>query len=139
VTRRLNSILGATPEIHRLADKVAQLHALQAVYERVAPPSLAHASHVLHLEQKILLLAANNGTIAAKLRQLAPELSQMFRDRGHEVTGIQVRVQVTVPLDLPQAPPASVSAIGRQSLANLAEKLVDSPLKRALQRLAEKK
>ncbi|CAG0124874.1 hypothetical protein RHDC2_00717 [Rhodocyclaceae bacterium] len=136
VSLRLNSYLDASPELHRLADKVAQQHILQRYYEQVAPPSLARASHVVYLERNILLLAADNGAVAAKLRQLAPELAQLFRDRGHEVTGIQVRVQVTFPPAKRNTPPTSLSDTGRQNLNDLAEKLPDSPLKNALQRLA---
>ena len=139
MTQRLNSILGASPVMHRLADKVAQLHTLQLLYEQLAPPSLARASHLLHLQQNVLLLAADNGAVAAKLRQLAPELSRVFKDKGHEVTAIQVRVQVSIPPRKSIPVPAAVSATGRQSLSELAEKLEDSPLKAALQRLARKK
>ena len=133
---RFNSYLDASPELHQLADRAKQLRALQRHYEQVAPPSLARASHVVHLEQNLLLLAADNGAVAAKLRQLAPELARLFKDKGHEVTVIQVRVQVTVPPTKRSATPALLSATGRQTLDDLAGILPDSPLKSALQRLA---
>lgn len=133
---RFNSYLDASQVLHRLAYKAEQLHALQLLYEQVTPPSLARASHVINLEQQTLLLAADNGSVAAKLRQLAPELTGLLRDRGHEVTGIQVRVQVAFPPAKRNMPPTSLSDTGRQTLNDLAGKLRDSPLKNALQRLA---
>lgn len=136
MSRRLNSILDDSPELHRLSSKAGRLRALQLLYEQVAPPSLARASHVLNLEQQMLLLAADNGAVAAKLRQLAPQLAQLFRDRGHEVTGIQVHVQVALPPARRSMAPAALGAAGRQALADLAGKLPESPLKNALQRLA---
>lgn len=136
MSRRLNSILGTSPELHRLSSKAGQLQTLQLLYEQVAPPSLARASHVLNLEQQILLLAADNGAVAGKLRQLVPELARLFRDRGHEVTGIQVSVQVTIPPARRRAAPATLSDTGRQTLTDLAGKLPESPLKNALRRLA---
>lgn len=136
VSLRFNSYLDASPELHRLADKAEQQRTLQRHYEEVAPPSLARASHVVQLERNILLLAADNGAVAAKLRQLAPELARLFNDKGHEVTGIQVRVQVTLPPIKRSAPPVSLSTTGQQALDELAGKLPDSPLKAALQRLA---
>lgn len=136
VSLRFNSYLDASPELHRLADKAEQQRALQRHYEQIAPPSLARASHVVYLERNILLLAANNGAVAAKLRQLAPELARLFKDKGHEVTGIQVRVQVTTPPLKRSATPTTLSVNGRQTLNDMADKLPDSPLKSALQRLA---
>lgn len=138
VALRFNSYLDASQVLHGLAHKAEQLHALQLLYEQATPPSLARASHVINLEQQTLLLAADNGAVAAKLRQLAPELARLLRDRGHEVTGIQVRVQVTFPPTKRNTPPTSLSDTGRQSLSDLAGKLPDSPLKSALQRLARK-
>ena len=109
---------------------------LQRLYEQIAPPSLALASRVMQLEQKILMVQADNSAVAAKLRQLSPRLTQLFRESEHEVTAIQVRVQVAfLP---PVSPPVSpnVSVTGRQRLVDLADKLSESPLKSALQRLA---
>lgn len=112
--------------------------ALQREYEQIAPASLIRYSRVLQLEQQILTLAANNGAIAAKLRQLAPALTQALQNRGCEVTGIQVRVQVTQTAPESTAKRSVVSAAGRKRLIELAVELPDSPLKNALQRLAQK-
>lgn len=138
MSKRLNSYLGASHELRHLSVKAAQLVALQRHYERVAPPSLVRASHVLQLERQILTLGAENSSAAAKLRQLAPELTLLFQGAGCEVTGILVRVQVTQPPIMRTPTPALLDAAGRQRLIDLAGKLPDSPLKRALQRLAGK-
>lgn len=133
---RFNSYLDASPALHRLADKAERQRALQRLYEQVAPPSLARASHVIDLEQSILLLAADNGAVAAKLRQLAPELTRSFRDKGSEVTGIQVRVQVTTSPPQHEHRHAELSAAAQHALEELAEMLPDSPLKSAVERFA---
>jgi len=138
VTQRLNSYFRASPELRQLSGKAGQILALQRHYEQVAPASLLRSSSVLQLEQHVLTLAANNGAVAAKLRQLAPELVQLLQNRGCEITGIQVKVQVTLPVATSIAPPSVVSAMGRKRLTELAAELPDSPLKNALQRLAEK-
>ena len=138
MTQRLNSYLGASPELRQLSGKAEQLIALQRLYERLAPISLTRSSHVLQLEQQILTLAANNGATAAKLRQLAPELVGLLQDRGCEVTRIQVRVQVAQSPSILASIPASLSAKGRERLTELAAGLPDSPLRSALQRLARK-
>ena len=136
MTPRLDSYLSSNLELRQLAGKARQLRAFQLHYEQIAPPSLQRSSHVLQVEQCIMTLAVNNGAVAAKLRQLAPELAQQLQLRGCEVTGIQVRVQVGFqPAKHPNTP-ASVSAEGKQQLSDLAASLKDSPLKMALQRLA---
>ncbi|MDX8399093.1 MAG: DciA family protein [Gallionellaceae bacterium] len=133
----MNSYLAGNPELRQLSNKAGQLTALQRQYEQLAPISLIRHSHVLHLQQKILTLAANNGAIAAKLRQLAPELIQLLQNRGCEVTVIQVRVQVSVPPPVHTVTPARLSEAGKKHMTELAEKLADSPLKNALQRLVK--
>ena len=138
MSKRLNSYFGASQELRQLSLKAEQLLALQRHYEQIAPPSLMRASRALQFEQQTLTLAANNSAMAAKLRQLAPDMIQLFQKRGCEVTRIQVRVQVTLPPAVRAFTPASLSATGQKRLNELAVGLPDSPLKNALQRLAKK-
>ncbi|MES1981457.1 MAG: DciA family protein [Pseudomonadota bacterium] len=138
MSQRLNSYLGTSQELQRLARQAALLRALQLLYQQLAPAALARGSHVLQLAQQTLLLAADNGAVAAKLRQIAPELTLQMQNNGYEVTGIKVRVQVTQSPPL-GAPPAQLSAEGQQQLQDLAQKLPDSSLKNAVQRLAAKR
>lgn len=93
----------------------------------------------MQLEHNVLTLAANNSAVAAKLRQMTPELVRQLQSCGCEVTGIQVRVQVTLPLIPHTATPSSMSAQGKLKLNDLAATMADSPLKDALQRLAGRK
>lgn len=109
---------------------------MQLHYAQIAPPSLLRSSHVAQTELGILTLAANNSAVAAKLRQMTPELVKQLQLRGCEVTGIQVRVQVDNPINTHLAAPASMSAEGKQQLNKLADTLAESPLKSALQRLS---
>lgn len=120
-----------------MTHQAQQLAALQQQYRQIAPPTLAKISQVIGFERHILILGAGNGAAAAKLRQLSPQLVQVFQENGLKVTGILVKVQVAVPASrLPRARP-SMAPAGRQQVAALAATLADSPLKTALQRLAE--
>jgi hypothetical protein len=139
LSQRLNSFFSSNQELRQISGKVRQLRAFQSHYEQVAPPSLLRSSHVAQIEDKVLILAANNSAVAAKLRQLAPELIRQLELQGCEVTGIQVRVQVTLPPTTHIAHPSSLSEQGKQQLSNLAATLSDSPLKSALERLARYK
>ncbi len=137
VSKQLSSYFNASQELRQLSHKVDQLLALQRHYEEIAPYSLVRASHVMQLNQQTLDIAADNGTVAAKLRQLAPEFTQLFQNRGYEITKIQIRVQVTLPITARPPRPTSLSTVGRQQLVDFTVKLQDSPLKTALQRLAK--
>lgn len=138
VTQRLNSYLATTPELRQLSHKATRLLALQSYYVQHAPATLAKASHIQQLEQTILTLAADNGAVAAKLRQIEPDLTLLFQGGGFEVTGIRIRVQVAITATRRKVENTVISAEGRKRLLESCDQLQDSPLKSALQRLARK-
>lgn len=138
VSQRLNSYLATTPELRQLSRKAGLLLAMQRYYVQHAPAALAHASHVQQLEQQTLTLAADNGAVAAKLRQIAPDLTLIFQRGGYEVTGIRIRVQVVISAAKRKTKGPTLSAEGREKLLESSDSLRDSPLKKALQRLARK-
>lgn len=138
VTQRLNSYLATTPELRQLSHKVGQLLALQRYYVQHAPATLAKSSHVQQLEQQILTLAADNGAVAAKLRQIEPDLTLLFQRGGYEVTGIRIRVQVAIATTRRKVENTVISAQAKKKLLESSDNLLDSPLKNALQRLARK-
>jgi hypothetical protein len=137
LTQHINSFFSSSRELSQISGKVRQLRVLQSRYELVVPPSLSRASHVAMIEQGNLTLMANNSAVAAKLRQMTPELLKQLQLQGCEVTVIQVRVQVTPSPDHPPTPVhSSISNQGKVQLNEFADSLDDSPLKSALQRLA---
>jgi hypothetical protein len=137
VSQRLNSYFSASPEMRALSGHAGRLAALQASYANIAPAALVRFSHVQQFERQILVLAADNGPVAAKLRQLAPELILQLQNKGYEVTGIQVRVQVSAP-PAPRAKKTKNRAGASAKLAAAVQELDDSELKNALKRLADK-
>ncbi len=112
--------------------------ALQQQLEDVIPPSLRRACRVIQLDQKTLTVAADNGAIASKLRQMTTELAAKMSHNGGEVTLIQVVVQVSPTPYTPPHEPRSLSVAGKKHLAEFAGKIADSPLKDALNRLAKR-
>jgi hypothetical protein len=113
--------------------------ALQQHFEHIVPPSLKRGCRVMHLNQQTLTLAADNGAIAAKLRQMTGELAAKLQEVGCEVTVIQVQVQVNAPPYVPPPHAPLLSLSGKKHLAQFAENLAESPLKEALNRLAQRK
>ncbi len=103
--RDIRNLLGASGELAALLDKTQRLQALQRAYVDCTPVELAEltkASRVGYLKAGTLYLLADNASVAAKLRQLAPRLLPFFRKVEAQVTGIRVDVQ-------PKSPPHASS------------------------------
>lgn len=138
MSQRLNAYFSITQELRQLSGRAQVLTALDRRYRDAVPPALAKASRVVGFEHQILTLGTENGAIAAKLRQMVPQLLQQLQANGAEVTGIRVKVQVATLLAPRRRPRRSISTAGRQQVVQLAENLPDSPLKSALERLVKK-
>lgn len=130
--------MSENPELRALLGTVQTLAQLQRHFNQVAPPYFAQ-TQVLGLRQGTLSIAASNGTLAAKLRQLAPELVKKLQDRGCEVSGIRVKVQVSYAPAAHKNSPRILSSAARTQLHNLSESLKDSPLKEVLEKFSTKK
>jgi hypothetical protein len=138
VPYRLNAFLESNQDLRHLSQRAKQIATLQRHYQLIAPPSLLQASRVMQLHDQTLILSADNGAVAAKLRQISAELISSFRTRGCEVTGIQIKVQVRVRATPATPRPRMLSKKGQKELEDLALNLQDSPLKSALKRLAKR-
>jgi len=138
VAQRFGSLLGSNPELRPLVSRAQALSALQRQFVNAAPPYLARSCTVLGLQFGTLTVAAANATVAAKLRQLAPELVVLLQNRGCEVNGIRVKVQVGYVPDQPRQRPRELSRTARSALDDFSAGLGDSPLKQALQRISRK-
>ena len=89
------------------------------------------------MKDRVLTLYADNGAIAARLKQQLPRLLLNFRQRGHDLNAIKVEVQVkTLPFEGSKSPPRlPIPAAGLASLEQLEHDLEPSPLKQALTHL----
>jgi len=121
--------------------KAQTLTALQSHFIAVAQPHLALSAQVqvLGLQLGTLSIAAANATIAAKLRQLAPEMVAKLQNRGCEVSGIRVKVQVSFEPRQRAPVPRKLSKTAQNALKGFSMNLDDSPLKSALERMARAK
>ncbi len=138
MAQHLKTLLNGNQELRPLLAKAQALSALQRHFISVAPPHLAQSSQVqvLGLQLGTLSIAVANATVAAKLRQLAPELTIMMQNRGCEVSGIRVKVQVSFDRLQPKPAPHKLSKTAQNALNELSLSLNDSPLKLALEKMA---
>jgi len=139
VAQRFKSLLSGSQELRPLLTKAAALSALQRHFMAVAPSHLAQSSQVLSLQSGTLTIAVGNAAVAAKLRQLAPELVVLLRNMGCEVSRIHVKVQVSFNHNRPVAAPRKLGKTARNALNDLSQTLGDSPLRSALKKMAETK
>ena len=139
MAQHLKKLLNENQELLPLLAKAQALSALQRHFISVAPPHLAQSSQVqvLGLQLGTLSIAVANAAVAAKLRQLAPELAVMMQSRGCEVSGIRVKVQVSFNRLQPKPAPHKLSKTAQNALNELSLKLKDSPLKSALEKMAK--
>jgi len=136
VSQHLKSLLNGNQDLRALLPKVQALSDLQSHFTAVAPPYLTQSVQILGLQLGTLSVAVGNATVAAKLRQLAPELVVLMQNRGCEVSGIRVKVQVSFDRLQPNPPPHKLSKTAQNALKELSLSLNDSPLKLALEKLA---
>lgn len=138
-SERIGLLIDSLPELQGLNRQVRRLLALQDMLTEVLPDSLASSTTVALSAADELVLFVDNGSAAAKLKQLAPRILVFFRQRGHEVTAIRVQVQVRIRHNpLPQKQ-ISLSPAARQAISELSATLDASPLKSALERLGRRK
>ena len=136
--RTLNDCLNADETMARLAAHAGRLLKLQRIIETTLPTALAQSCRVANYKLGVVIIHADNGAVATKLRQLAPSLSDELRTGGSEVTEIRIKVQPLegVPLPTISTTVATISAEAKQRLTSLSAQLPEgSPLKEALQRL----
>jgi hypothetical protein len=138
-SERIGLLIDRLPQLQGLNRQVRRLLALQDILTEVLPDKLASSTTVALSAADDLVLFADNGAAAAKLKQLAPRILAFFRQRGHEVTAVRVQVQVRIRHNpLPQKQ-ISLSPTACQAISELSATLGASPLKSALERLGRRK
>ena len=136
--RSLDDCLNADAALARLTAHAWHLLKLQRIIDTTMPPSLKRACRIANYRLGIVFIHADNGAVAAKLRQLAPSLCDDLRSSGGDITEIRIKVQpreVTEPAEIGKTIP-QLGARTKQGLTNLSHSLPgDSPLKASLERL----
>jgi hypothetical protein len=139
VSRRLKTLLHSNQELNPLLVKAQVLLDLQRHFIQVAPLHLGQTCRALGLQQGILSVSVANATIAAKLRQIAPELTTILQSRIHEISGIRITVQISYDSPPDRNMPRTLSKSAKIALNEFSQKLSDTPLKEALMKIVGKK
>jgi len=130
--------LAAAEAYVRLSEQANRLRQLQALLDVSLPAYLQPGTHVANFKRGKIIIHADSGAVAVKLRQMAPSLTETFIQQGSEVTGIEVRVQARRPVrvNTRQKQLKQLGSQQKQVLTSLASGLTEgSALKLALDRL----
>jgi len=105
-------------------------------FEAVAPAAVAHSARVANFKSGKIVIHADNGAVAAKIRQMSQRLCDELSKGGAECSGIEVKVQ---PRQIPCQSMAStqkpLSARACGVLRSTSENLPKGPLRDALETL----
>jgi len=135
----IGSVLRSLRDLEASLVRVKQLTALEHLYAASVPAELARRSRVAYEREGTLVVTADNGAIAAKLRHLAPRIIQQIVKSASQVTSIRVEVQVTERPAPRHEPSAEIGPKGLVNLRELRDSLPTSPLKAALDRLVTRR
>jgi hypothetical protein len=140
------NLLGKTPEYASLFTAAQKLHEDQSTFSKLIPAQLAQHCNLGRIADGRLTIVAENGAIAAKLKQISPSLLLKLQKLEWQVTAIQILVQADYAAKntKPSArhgyskKKLKLSASGKTCLNQLAATLPDSELKNTIQSFVKK-
>ena len=139
----IHALIRDNEAIAPIHDRLQRVSRLQHSFADALPPGLKTSCRVAAVEDSTLIIAVANGAVAAKLKQMLPRLLEKFRQnkkQEQEVTAISVLVQPTYfepEIALRTGPPRE--PMPSKMLAELAESLEDSPLKRTVDQIMKQR
>ena len=105
-------------------------------FEAVAPAAVAHSARVANYKSGKIVIHADNGAVAAKIRQMSQRLCDELSKGGTECNGIEVKVQ---PRQIPcQSTTSTQKPLSEGTcgvLRSTSENLPKGPLRDALETL----
>ena len=132
----LDHYLEAADGAGKLMAHARLLLKLSHIYREIAPAHLARSSTLANYKSGTVIIHADSGAVAVKLRQLATTLADGFSKKGIECSGVQVKVQAPDnPDKSPQARQKPLSATTFHTLENLRDELPDDTLRQAIEHL----
>ena len=132
--RPLNDITRQDQTLARLTAAAHELMALDRAFKKLIPPAMGEACRAVRIRDDELVIHADNGIVAARLRMTAPGLLPQLAQQGYPAS----KVRVKVALQLVRVKKPKTLAISETALDGMeqASGCIGHPdVKRALQRL----
>lgn len=138
--RRIGDILGTADELGSIAVASRRVAQMQRVYLEAIPRDLWNSSRIGWARGAVLTVCADNGAVAAKIRQLGPRILKHLRQSGFEFNSMRIDVQVGQNAgSSAYSPHKSLSKHALSAIEETLSRIDDSPLKSALARLARRR
>ena len=140
MSQPLRRFVDAGSTLENLRVHAQRLIELQRHVEAALPATLAAVCHVANLKGDTLLIHADNGAVAAKLRQATPRLVEALAAQGVQLAGIKIATRPAHAAP-PERPPTrrTVSGQTQHDMQALASQLPsDDPLRSALERFVSR-
>lgn len=136
----LDACIDGAPNLSQVLAHAKRLSRFQSAFASLIPPSLAAACRVANLRGDQLVIHADSGAVAAKIRQLSVRICRELSFQGLDCTGINVAVQDGPKARIMPAPAIRpVSAAAFSTIQSLIETLPsDDPLAERLGYLLER-
>ena len=139
--RKLGRVLSAEGDLQPVLAKARDLRALAGLVQGFFPADLARQVRVANYREGDVVLIAATAAAGAKLRLLAPTLSQFLSERRWQVNSVSIRVQPNSARQAVVAPQkiATLSTPTLDSLRALHDRMAASPAREALGRLLRRR
>jgi hypothetical protein len=139
--QKLGRVLSAEGDLQPVLAKARDLRALAGLVQGFFPADLARQVRVANYREGNVVLIAANAAAGAKLRLLAPTLSQFLSERRWQVNSVSIRVQPNSARQAVVAPQktATLSTPALDSLRALHDRMATSPAREALGRLLRRR
>jgi len=139
--QKLGRVLSAEGDLQPVLAKARDLRALAGLVQGFFPADLARQVRVANYREGDVVLIAANAAAGAKLRLLAPTLSQFLSERRWQVNSVSIRVQPNSARQAFVAPQktATLSTPTLDSLRALHDRMAASPARDALGRLLHRR
>jgi hypothetical protein len=132
----LLQFLGTADGAARVLAHAELLLGLSRRYETIVPAGLGHVSRVANFKSGKVIIHADNGAAAAKLRQMSTSLCQLLAKDFPECNGMEIKVQ---PRETPyQSIPSKPMPLSDRAKDCLQGTLQGLPEKSALRAALEK-
>jgi len=138
---KINRFLAAGGDFQPVMEKAREIEALSRLLDGFLPPDLAPLARVANFKDGKLVIHAANGPAAAKLKLLSESLGGYISKQRSQVNSVSVRVQPGGGGMVDAAPQkhALMSAAALQELAVLYARLPDSPFRKSLKLMLERR
>jgi len=135
-SRRVGALLNAVPGLEAIYVQLEAAAGLQRVLRETLPPALAGHVQLVRCDAGTALLVASGSAAAARLRMLAPRLTQALRAADSRVREIRIVVDVARQREKVTDSARRLDATGMAAWRQLANSLPTGPLREACRRLS---